>query len=478
MISSVIIDSSIAYPTADDYFSPDEAYPEYSFGNISNSPNQVYRAVRDCLGQAGLDAENFGTAAWNPLRYAIPEGSNVFILCNFVYHRRENESWEVFWSKCTHGSVLRAILDYVVLAVGPHGTVCFGNAPVQSCDWERVLEETGATRVSSFFRDQVGRTVEACDLRSYIVKRGAVGGLRQVVRHVETLDEIEVDLGRESLLEELYTGANKPKFRSLDYNPAETERYHEHGRHVYVINRRLLEADVVVSIPKLKVHEKVGATLGIKGCVGSIAHKHCLAHFRLGSSNCGGDEYEGFKFLNWLESRLGEYLNKMPNSSLQGFFRTINFVLRKIIIRLVRRSVGGGWAGNDTTWRMSMDIARILIHATKLGALSNCEVRKHISFIDGILAGEGQGPLAPTARRAGFVLFADDVPAGDYAACCFMGIGPERLPIVKRAFELSDYPLTKLKLIDVTATVNGTFYSNKDLRTWRVESFTMPYDWQ
>ena len=48
-----------------------------------------------------------------------------------------------FYAKCTHGSVLRAILDYVLLAL-EEGTVRFGNAPVQSCNWERVLEETGA----------------------------------------------------------------------------------------------------------------------------------------------------------------------------------------------------------------------------------------------------------------------------------------------------------------------------------------------
>jgi len=478
MISSVIIDTSIEYPPPEDFFSPDEAYPEYPFALISKQPNLVYRAVRDSLAQAGLDAAHFGTPYWNPLRDIIREGSNVFILCNFVYHRRENESQETFWSKCTHGSVLRAVLDYVVLAVGRYGTIRFGNAPVQSCDWSRVLDETGAARVSSFYHDHVRFPVEPCDLRSHIVKRGAMGGVTQVINHDNACDEIEVDLGSDSLLEELYSSAMKPKFRVSDYSPSETERYHGSGRHVYVINRRILEADVVFSIPKLKVHEKVGATLGIKGSVGSIAHKHCLAHFRLGSQSCGGDEYEGFKFLNWIESQLSEYLNNMPKSRFQVFLRTTDFVLRKIIIRLVRRSVGGSWAGNDTAWRMSMDIARILTHASKTGALSDCEVRKHISLIDGIVAGEGQGPLAPTARRAGFVLFADDVPAGDYTACSFMGIDPEKLPITKRAFELNRYALTKLRLSDVTATVNGTVYCNKDLRTWSVNKFTMPFDWQ
>ena len=478
MISSVIIDPAIEYPSSEDFFSPDEAYPEYALGRVSGRPNPVYRAVRNCLAQAGLDAARFGTPDWNPLRSLIAEGSRAFILCNFVYHRRESESLEVFWSKCTHGSVLRAVLDYVMLAVGPLGTVSFGNAPIQSCDWERVLAETGADRVCAFYRDQVGRPVQACDLRSYVVQRGALGGLSRVAKPVDARDEIEVDLGSASLLDELYAGARAPKFRSLDYNPAETDRYHDKGRHVYVINRRILEAQVIVSIPKLKVHEKVGATLGIKGCVGSIAHKHCLAHFRLGSSASGGDEYQGCKPLNILESRLGEYLNKMEPSRTQGLLRTLNFILRKVNLRLLRRSVGGGWAGNDTSWRMSMDIARILTHATETGALADSGLRRHLAFIDGILAGEGQGPLAPTPRRAGFLLFADDVPAGDYAACRFMGIDPERLPIVQRAFGLKRYPLTETRSGEVSATVNGALLSNNDLRSWRVKKFTMPHDWR
>ncbi|MEM5774103.1 MAG: hypothetical protein AAGU05_03805, partial [Anaerolineaceae bacterium] len=126
---SLITDPSLVYPEATDYFSPDEAFPEYAFEHLSATENPIYRAVRRCLAQAGLDEENFGKPNWNPLGAFIAPGSRVFILCNFANERRHDERLIDFQSRCTHGSVLRPLVDYVLLAVGATGSVSFGNAP-------------------------------------------------------------------------------------------------------------------------------------------------------------------------------------------------------------------------------------------------------------------------------------------------------------------------------------------------------------
>jgi len=475
LLSSIIQQKDLSYPEADEYFSPSEHFPEYRLGHIASKPNQVYRAVRDCFVQAGLDAENLGTPNWNPLRYAIPEGSVVFVLCNFVYHRREHESIDTFAAKCTHGSVVRAVIDYILLAVGENGLVRFGNAPVQSCDWTRVLNETGAAQVADFYGDRVPQRVVASDLRSYIVRRNAVGVFDETSKQEKNQDEVEVDLGVDSLLEELYTGNVQPRFRILDYDPGQTERYHAKGRHVYVINKQILEADVIFSIPKLKTHEKVGATLGIKGCVGSIAHKHCLAHFRLGSPKCGGDEYDVHQTTNSIESRLGEHLNRMRNSRAKDCLRMVDFFLRKFILKAIGNNVGGGWSGNDTTWRMSMDIARILKYANRSGVLQDIESRRHILMIDGVIAGEGQGPLSPTPRRSGILVYSDDIACGDYVACKCMGIVPEMLPIIKRAFELKSFPLTDAVIDEIQPVVNGVITKSLPLAS---NAFKMPHGWR
>src|SRR6478672_7644357 len=120
--------------------------------------------VRACLAQAGLDRERFGTSHWNPLGAFVPCGSRVFVLANFVQHELPTQRRGDIEGKCTHGSVLRALLDYLLIAVGPNGRVKFGNAPLQNCNWELVLQQTRADKVLEFYRLQ-GLKVTATDLR-------------------------------------------------------------------------------------------------------------------------------------------------------------------------------------------------------------------------------------------------------------------------------------------------------------------------
>ena len=53
----------------------------------------------------------------------------------------------------------------------------------------------------------------------------------------------------------------------------------------------VLSSDVVISVPKLKVHRKVGTTLNLKNMVGINSDKNHLAHYRVGPPSKGGDEF-------------------------------------------------------------------------------------------------------------------------------------------------------------------------------------------
>jgi uncharacterized protein (DUF362 family) len=451
---SVIQNPKLSYPGADYFFSPDERYPEYPFGSISTRPNSVYRAIRECFRQAGLDATNFGTSGWNPLGKYFNKGESVFLLCNFVYHRRRHESLENFFSKCTHGSVIRAAIDYTLIAVGEKGKVRFGNAPLQSCIWEQVLRDTGGLSLISFYEKEAPGLVEACDLRSFKVVIGSFGEVKKTIDKRGSGNEIPVDMGKDSLLEALYTTDVSPVFRITDYRQTETEECHARGKHIYYPARKIIEADHLFSIPKLKTHEKVLATLGIKGCVGGIAVKQCLAHHRKGSPVNYGDEYPDHQWLSRMESDLGEAAMRSKPCIARYFFQAINRGLRKIN-RLAGGIAAGAWRGNDTAWRMAIDIARLFAYVDNLGKLREMPFRNHIVLVDGIIAGEGQGPLSPLARHHGFLLIADDIVVGDYVAAKFMGLDPENIPIVREAFEKYKYPLTQASLGKFDVTVNG-----------------------
>jgi uncharacterized protein (DUF362 family) len=477
MTVSIVHRSGIAYPESDENYSPSERYPEYQYGHVATRPNVVYEMVRECIRQMGLDSENFGTERWNPLGEFIPKGSSVFVLCNFVYHRRFQESLNTFWSKCTHGSVLRALLDYVLLAIGSEGKASFGNAPLQSCQWKKVLDETGASAVLDFYNGQ-GATVEARDLRLLVAEQDILGRPLEKVRRDEAQESVEIDLRGDSLLDNSHNGIGNPHFRVMDYDPRRTETFHANGSHRYVINRAVLYSDVVISLPKLKTHEKVGITCNIKGFVGAVGHKDCLAHHRFGSPQLGGDEYPTNSKVRHLVSTYHEWLQKRDSSlNFQAPLQVIDKSLKRILKR-TGSIPSGAWHGNDTAWRMALDLARIMHYADSTGQMQTTLQRRHLSLIDGIIAGEGDGPLSPTPVNSGVLLFSDNVAVADLIAARLMGFEPNAIPIVREAFTKSKFPLFESSITEQVICRNGRPLTVEEVRPVLSRQFLPPRGWR
>ena len=442
--AALLVDRSLAYPDSAASFSPDTHYPEYPFSSTSSFANPVYEGVRNLLAASGLDEKRRGTASWNPLGCYIAAGDSVFVLCNFVYHRKSREHLSDFQAKCVHGSVLRAVIDYVLIAVGPKGNVSFGNAPVQACNWERVLAETEAQAVLRFYaRERVN--VRAEDLRMVVASHSGLGRVLTCDVMADERLAATIDLGDESLLAHLPAPSSEHhvRFRVSDYDPRSTEAYHQEGAHRYVVNKAVLNSDAVVSLSKLKTHNKVGITCGLKGFVGSVAHKGCLAHHRFGPPSRGGDEYSDSLSMLLPVSRFYDWVLKQ-DSSRKGI-GGIQIVDRSVkrILRQMGLDMAGSWSGNDTAWRMALDIARILTYSDPSGNIEDERQRRHLSFIDGIVAGEGEGPLAPSAAQAGALVFSEDVASGDRVAARLMGFDPDAFPIIREALSPCTCPISR-----------------------------------
>jgi len=474
---SLIRNDSLSYPGPEAYFSPDTAFPEYPFTHISARKNPVYRAVRECLAQAGLDSRNFGASDWNPLGAFIKPGDKVFALCNFVFHRLGGESAEGFAAKCTHGAVLRPLLDYLCLAAGKDGSVCFGNAPMQKCRWESVISETGAGRILEFYRRE-GMPVEAEDLRLFVAQKNRIGGISRVERRPES-DGVTVELGEDSLMAGL-DGIPDVRYRIMNYGTQRLEELHGRGRHAYVIHRRILEADCVFSLSKLKTHEKVGLTAALKNCVGAVGHKDSLPHHRFGSPAVGGDEYPANRAgLLHAVSSLHDRIQKIPpDRPVGGLLRTGDRIVRKIAGKMGAVISEGGWWGNDTAWRMVLDLARIVQYAAESGKTGSSPFRKYVSLVDGIIAGEGEGPLFPDPVRAGVLFFCDNPAISDYAASLLMGFDPDRIPLIREAFKLEKLPLCGESPGDAAVVCNGERCLLGDLAPVLERPFMPPFGWR
>ena len=473
---SLVMDPSLAYPDADDSFSPDEHFPEYAHDHISRSGNSIYRAVRQCFAQANLDRENYNTPSWNPLRALIPPGSRVFVLCNFANQRRHDELVPNFQSRCTHGSVLRALLDYVLLAVGENGSVSFGNAPTQFGHWESVLKDTGAQSVLDFYRSN-GVPVKAVDLRLYVSVRNRLGAITSVERRNES-DGIRVRLDSDSLFTEL---DSKPsvRYRIMNYSPAHVESFHSPGSHSYVVNRHILESDVILSVPKFKTHEKVGISSALKGFVGTVGHKDSLPHHRYGPPEVGGDEFpQDPTGLLRVLSALHEGVQTTKPDSESGKLARMTYTAVRRLMRPLSEGQDGGWWGNDTAWRMVLDLVRIATYANLAGEMQSVPLRRQLAFIDGILGGEGEGPAYTTAVNSGVLMFSDNLVALDWVNAILMGFDPEQIPLLREACRIPKYPLTSCDLDDENIIHNGRLTSASKFIQLEKHHFEPPPGWK
>ena len=193
-----------------------------------------------------------------------------------------------------------------------------------------------------------------------------------------------------------------------EYDISETAGHHTAGRHEYLVARSFLEADVVLNVPKWKTHKKSGITVWIKSVIGICGDKNWLPHHTEGTPSQGGDQFADSGVKQRLERRVVALTKRALIRGGPARMRA-GSVLRKAgtyIFGDTNRGTirSGNWHGNDTIWRTVLDLHKCWIYADKDGVLQDVPQRRFLCVVDGIVSGEGNGPLAPSARRDGVVL--------------------------------------------------------------------------
>jgi hypothetical protein len=106
---------------------------------------------------------------------------------------------------------------------------------------------------------------------------------------------------------------------------------------------------------------------------------------------------------------------------------------------------------------MCLDLNKLILYGNADGTLRAGIAKnrkRHYVIADGIIAGEGRGPINPDPVAAGVLVFGVH-PASVDAACAYlMGYDPERIPIVRQAFRCTDYPLAEWGWRDVRLLSN------------------------
>src|SRR5262252_8252886 len=144
-------------------YHPDQCYPEYLFGSAATGEqNPAYTAVRHAL--AMLFPSDFGASSWNPLGEIVRPGDTVVLKPNLICDLHETRGDDVV-SMITHGSVIRATLDYVAIALRGRGRILIADAPQCDASFERLLLFTGLRVIQDFYRSHSSVNVDVVDLR-------------------------------------------------------------------------------------------------------------------------------------------------------------------------------------------------------------------------------------------------------------------------------------------------------------------------
>jgi len=427
-------------------------------------------ALRSLFMQAGLDSVNQGSPNWNPLGALVRAGDKVVIKPNWVNHH--NHSGHGLDCLVTHTSVIEAILLYVAKASPQSIIVC--DAPIQGCDFEALMATCG---VPEMMKRITANNVEAVikDLRRTI-RRGETlsGKVQEDCRPMENY--ILFDLRSDSLLEAITHEGSE--FRVTMYHPDLLKRTHSPGRHQYLVARDVIEADVVINVPKLKTHKKACLTGALKNMVGINGHKEYLPHHRKGGSGDGGDCYPGRSLVKRLVEEVLDAANRARGP-----------VVRPVLAATVRASMAlgkvvgldnnyeGSWRGNDTVWRMCMDLQRVLHYGLLDGTLSDWVQRKVVTITDAIVAGEGDGPLSPTPVDLRMMTLGINPAALDWVHAILMGLTPEGIPLTREAFRHYRYPLTDFPPEDIVVRVDGLPVQWGELFARYGHPFRLPSGW-
>jgi uncharacterized protein (DUF362 family) len=445
------------YPSQPPY-SPGTSYPEYPFNYQSpaDSTNFAYEAVRETLRLLELDSEHYGRKNWNPLGEIISPGNTVVLKPNFIRDFRETQPGD---EDCliTHGSVIRAALDFVYIAIRGKGRIIIADAPQNDADFNIIRRLAGLDEIQEFYRKQVGFEVEIYDLRSEKARK--INGV--IVGHDKLPGDpagyVKVNLGRLSAFNEISHLCHL--LYGSEYDTGEIRSHHHDDTHEYLISKTVMEADCVINLPKLKTHKKTGITICMKNMVGINGNKNWLPHHREGTPAQGGDQFADDGIIHRMERKTMICFRRL--FPLLGPVRAIMARPLKAIGKSIFGDTNtdtirsGNWYGNDTTWRMVTDLDRILIYADKKGNLRDSPARRVFCIVDGIVGGQGNGPLDPKPKPTGIVIAGGNLVAVDLTCAKLMGFDYMRLPILYKSLADEILPLFSDNYSDVICKSNN-----------------------
>jgi uncharacterized protein (DUF362 family) len=409
----------------------------------------------------------------------IHSGDWVVIKPNLVKEYKENDRSE--WiSVITSADIIEQICEIVCRKLNGSGRITICDAPQTDSSFSVIAEKLGLYAMAERISANYGIFIDILDLRNeeWTNKNGIITERKKLKG--DPHGAIAFNLGSASLF---YGHKGEGKFYGADYDSLVVNEHHHGDRQEYLVCATPVLCDVFINLPKLKTHKKTGVTLSLKNLVGINADKNWLPHHTDGAPSSGGDQFPNLSFKQKLEQVAVRNVRKMA-LSLPVLGPKIAQYLRKA----GTKAFGGGdsvirsgnWYGNDTTWRMVLDLNRCLLYGNPDGTLRTSNPKRYYTIIDGIVGMEGAGPMQGDPVESNVVIAGSDPVAADMVAARVMGFDWRKIPVIREAFNLKEYPITFASPEDVFVESNVSEWTGSflDVESREFLNFEPHFGWK
>jgi uncharacterized protein (DUF362 family) len=409
----------------------------------------------------------------------IREGDKVVLKPNWVKECDERFHDDQHWDYViTHPAVIEGVIEWVAPKLAGRGHIVACDAPQTDSSFAKLAQYSGLSSMIS--RQQANwpsLKIELLDLRPE--EWTAVDGVTVASTQLpgDPLGSTEVKLNAAS---EFVGFHGLGKLYGASYDMAETNRHHEGETHEYMLSRTPMDADVLINIPKLKTHKKVGATIALKNLVGINANKNWLPHHTEGTPESGGDQFPKATAKAKLEHSLMGRAKRLlkGNHLLSRLFIPMKKLGRLVFGDTQKVVRSGNWHGNDTCWRMCADLNKCLFHFDGAGQPRRAPLR-YLAVVDGIVGGDGKGPMAPDPKPCGVIVAGANPLAVDCVGAALMGFDFRKLALLRQPYQFTHLPFALFKPEDVTVVSNKPEWTKRmvDFRKTDGFSFRPHFGW-
>jgi uncharacterized protein (DUF362 family) len=384
----------------------------------------------------------------------VRPGDRVVLKPNWVKEHDERNPGPNQWEHVvTHPAVIEAVAIWVGERLQGRGQITICDAPQTDSSFARLRDYCGLEElVTRCRREFPGLKMELLDLRpeEWLAMDGVT--VKKTMLPGDPLGSTQVSLNEAS---EFCGFKGLGELYGASYDMAETNAHHSGSRHEYLLCRTPMDADVFINLPKLKTHKKVGLTCALKNLVGINANKNWLPHHTEGTPDRGGDQFPVSSAKTRLEHAwMGSAKRWLKNRpGLSRLFVPLKRAGRLVFGDTQKVVRSGNWHGNDTCWRMVLDLNKCFLYFDGEGRKRH-QPRRYLAIVDGIIAGEGNGPMAPDAKPCGVIIAGTHPVAVDCVAAHWMGFEPGKLRMLQGAFALRELDFVPFSMEQIAVTSN------------------------